>query len=234
MEPTGLIFAALDCDADSIEEWNRWYDLEHTPMNVCLEGVMLSRRYVCTPDLYKSRIVEAGSPFDGDRATFLTTYVLSGDPQAAFDAMSVELPKLYETGRMRFPAEKKTVREGDIFVTEGAVGRPDLQLERRDVPFLYHHSLVLVQRRGADDRAAKIAELDGVLGVWTSQSRSRPGVYLDLIFVEDDPARRAREIREAVPHTAEVVLDTPYELINPLDYPWADAIRNSDLPKTVS
>ena len=79
MEPTGLIFAALDCDADSIEEWNRWYDLEHTPMNVCLEGVMLSRRYVCTPDLYKVRIVESGSPFDGNRATFLTTYVLSGD-----------------------------------------------------------------------------------------------------------------------------------------------------------
>ena len=101
-------------------------------------------------------------------------------------------------------------------------------------PSCYHPAVVLVQRRGADDRAAKIAELDGVLGVWTLQSRNRPGVYLDLIFVEDDPAGRARAIREAVPHTAEVVLDTPYQLINPLDYPWADAIRNSDLPKTIS
>ncbi|MCU1391285.1 MAG: hypothetical protein JWL72_4623, partial [Ilumatobacteraceae bacterium] len=36
MEPSGIIFAALDCDADAIETWNRWYDLEHTPMNVCL------------------------------------------------------------------------------------------------------------------------------------------------------------------------------------------------------
>jgi hypothetical protein len=233
VEPTGLIFAALDCDADSIEAWNRWYDLEHTPMNVCLDGVMLSRRYVCPPDLHAARIVESGSPFDGGRATFLTTYVLSGDPQLAFDAMSVELPKLYETGRMRFPADKKTVREGDVFLTEAAVGRPDLQLERRDVPFLYHPAVIVVQRRGADDRAVKITELDGVLGVWTLQSRNRPGVYLDLIFVEDDPAGRARAIREAVPHTAEVVLDTPYQLINPLDYPWADAIRNSDLPKTV-
>ncbi|MGR7001735.1 hypothetical protein ACU686_33050 [Yinghuangia aomiensis] len=31
MRPTGIIFAALDCDADVIEAWNRWYDLEHTP-----------------------------------------------------------------------------------------------------------------------------------------------------------------------------------------------------------
>jgi hypothetical protein len=234
VEPTGLIFAALDCDADAIEEWNRWYDLEHTPMNVCLGGVMLSRRYVSPPDLHAARVVEKGSPFDGGRATFLTTYVLTGDPQDAFDDMSVELPKLYETGRMRFPADKKTVREGDVFVTEGAVGRPDLQLVQRDVPFLYHPALIVVQRRGTDDRAAKIAELDGVLGVWTLQSRSRSGVYLDLIFVEGDPAQRAVAIREAVPHTAEVVLDTPYQLISPLDYPWADAIRNSDLPKTIN
>ena len=84
MEPSGLIFAALDCDADAIEEWNRWYDLEHTPMNVCLAGVMLSRRYVATPDLHAVRLTGEGSPFAGGRATFLTTYVLSGDPQDAF------------------------------------------------------------------------------------------------------------------------------------------------------
>ena len=51
MEPSGIIFAALDCDADAIEAWNRWYDLEHTPMNVCIDGVMLSRRYVSPPAL---------------------------------------------------------------------------------------------------------------------------------------------------------------------------------------
>ena len=41
MEPTGIIFAGLDCDADSIEAWNRWYDLEHVPPNVSMTGVML-------------------------------------------------------------------------------------------------------------------------------------------------------------------------------------------------
>jgi len=73
MEPTGIIFAALDCDADAIEAWNRWYDLEHTPMNVCLDGVMLSRRYVAPPALHAARVVPEGSAFAGGRATFLTT-----------------------------------------------------------------------------------------------------------------------------------------------------------------
>jgi hypothetical protein len=36
-----------------------------------------------------------------------------------------------------------------------------------------------------------------------------------------------------VPHTTEVLVDAPYLLIDPLSYPWAEAIRSSDLPKTV-
>jgi hypothetical protein len=234
MEPTGVIFAALDCDADAIEAWNRWYDLEHTPMNVCLDGVMLSRRYVSPPDLHAARLTAADSPFAGGRATFLTTYLLAGDPQRAFDAMSVELPKLYDEGRMRFPAEKKTVREGDVFEARAAIGRPDLQLHPRDVPFVGHTGVIVVQRHGDDGRAARVVELDGVTGAWTLESRSRPGRFLDFFFVEDDPAGRATAIREAVPHTADVVVDAPFLLIDPMRYPWADTIRASDLPKTVA
>jgi len=234
MEPTGIIFAALDCDADAIEAWNRWYDLEHTPMNVCLDGVMLSRRYVAPPALHAARVAADGSPFGDGRATFLTTYVLAGDPQRAFGAMSTELPHLYEEGRMRLPAEKKTVREGDVFEAREAVGRAELQLRERDVPFVGHTGVIIVQRRGADDRARRIAQLEGVTGVWTLASRTRDGLYLDMIFVEDDPGRRAIAIRDAVPHTADVLLDAPFLLINPLRYPWADEIRASDLPKTIA
>jgi hypothetical protein len=233
MEPTGVIFAALDCDADAIERWNRWYDLEHTPMNVCIDGVMLSRRYVAPPALHAARLVAEGSPFAGGRATFLTTYVLAGDPQVAFDAMSVELPKLYGDGRMTFPAEKKTVREGDVFEGQEAFGRPELQLRRHDVPFVGHGGVIVVQRRGADDRCHRIVKLEGVTGAWTLASRTRPGLYLDMIFVENDPLECALAIREAVPHQAEVVVDAPFLLINPLCYPWAEEIRLSDLPKTI-
>ena len=230
-----MIFAALDCDVDSIERWNRWYDLEHTPMNVCLEGVMLSRRYVATPELHAARLAGAGSPFAGGRATFLTTYVLAGDPQDAFAAMSTELPKLYEAGRMTFPADKKVVREGDVFAGTDAVGHPSLQLEPRDVPFVGHTGVIVVQRRGEDNgRAAKVAQLDGVTGTWSMESRTRPGLFLDLVFVQGDVGRHAIDVREAVPHAGDVLVDAPFELIDPLRYPWAAAIRASDLPRTIA
>ena len=202
-------------------------------MNVCLDGVMLSRRYVAPPELHAARLTADGSPFAGGRATFLTTYVLGGDPQIAFDAMSVGLPKLYETGRMTFPASKKVVREGDVFAGTTAHGRPSLQLTAREVPFVGHTGVIVVQRRAEDGRAAAIAELDGVTGVWTMESRNRPGLFLDMIFVEDDPAGRAVSIRAAVPHTTEVLLDAPYLLIDPMRYPWAESIRRSDLPATI-
>jgi hypothetical protein len=134
---------------------------------------------------------------------------------------------------MTFPAEKKTVREGDVFAAEATAGRPALGLRPRDVPFVGHTGVIVVERRGVDDRARRIVDLDGVTGAWTLQSRTRPGLYLDFIFVEDDPAGRALAIRDAVPHTAEVILDAPFLLIDPLRYPWADEIRESALPKTI-
>ena len=70
--------------------------------------------------------------------------------------------------------------------------------------------------------------------MWSLESRNRAGLSLDLLFVEDDPGGQAAALREAVPHTAEVVVDAPYLLIDLMRYPWAAAIRDSDLPKTVS
>jgi len=234
MEPTGLIFAALDCDLDAIEAWNRWYDLEHTPMNVCLDGVMLSRRYVATPRLHELRIAVPGSPFDGGRSTFLTTYVLAGDPQVAFADMSEELPRLYDEGRMTFPAAKKAVREGDILSGEHAQGRPGLQLRRRDVPFVSHDGVVVVQHQDPDGRLAAVVELEGVAGAWRLQSRRRPGTYVDMYFVEGDPGEAALAIRAGAPHRGEVMVDAPYLLIHPLHYPWAEELRSSDLLATVA
>jgi hypothetical protein len=235
VEPSGIIFAALDCDADAIEAWNRWYDLEHTPMNVSLAGVMLSRRYVAPPELHAARVTADGSPFAGGRATFLTTYVLGGDPAVAFEAMSVELPKLYEQGRMTFPAEKKVVREGDVFAGTAAVGDPVRQLTAADVPFVGHTGVIVVQRHQADPgRAERLVGVEGVHGVWTMESRNRPGLHLEMTFVEGDPAAMARALRAEVPHGGDVVLDAPYALIDPLRYPWAEAIRASDLPATVA
>src|SRR5436190_15812021 len=236
MEPTGVIFAALDCDADAIERWNRWYDLKHTPPNVALDGVMLSRRYVAPPALHAARVAAKDSPFAGGRSTFLTTYVLTGDPAVAFDAMSTTLPKLYDSGRMTFPADKKVVRDGDVFVSRAAASSPAIALPPNEVAFVGHTAVIVVQRRGAQDayraRAEKLVTLDGVQGVWTLESKNRPGLALDMVFVEGDPVAVAEGLRAGAPHPpdGEVVVDAPYRLINPLHYPWADEIRSSDLP----
>src|SRR4051812_40124337 len=145
--------------------------------------------------------------------------------------------ELVAAGRMAFPDDKKAVREGDVFATVDAVGSTETRCVARDVPFVGHHGIVAVQRRGGDDgRASRMVELDGVHGVWTLESLTRPGLRLDLVFVEGDVAAAARRLRTDAPDVADtdVVVDSPYLLIDPLRYPWADAIRMSELPRTVA
>jgi len=240
MQPTGIIFAALDCDADVIEAWNRWYDLEHTPPNLLLDGIVQSRRYVAPPALHDVRVATDDSPLAGGRATFLTVYTLTGDPSVAFAGMSGLRETLVAAGRMAFPDDQKAVREGDVFRSVAAVAAPHTRCVPEDVPYLGHTGIVVVQRRGAPEaalaRAARLVAVDGVHGVWSLASCTRDGLELDLAFVEGDAAAVALAMREAEPHdpATSVVVDAPFQLIDPLRYPWADAIRASSLPRTVS
>lgn len=240
MRPTGIIFAALDCDAELIEAWNRWYDLEHTPPNVLLDGVMSSNRYVAPPECHAARAVRDGAPFAGGRATFITIYTLTGDPVAAFDGMSGLRDRLVAGGRMEFPEDRKAVRQGDVLAGIAAVAAPATRCEADDVPFLGHTGVIVYERSGdhvaGRARAASLVERDGVHGVWTLASHFRPEVEADLVFVEGDVAAMARELRRAVPvpDGVEMIVDAPFERIVPLHYPWAQAIRDSDLPATVA
>lgn len=240
MEPSGIIFAALDCDADVIEAWNRWYDLEHTPPNILLDGVMLSHRYVAPPPLHATRRCADGSAFANGKATFLTVYTLTGDPATAFAGMSGLRDQLVAQGRMAFPDDKKVVREGDVFTSVAATPSVPTRLVPGDVPFVGHTGLVVIQRRGEEaagrKRAASLTELEPVHGVWSLESRNREGLELDLVFVEGDAAAAAELLRQQAPVPAgvEVLVDAPFDLIVPLHYPWADAIRASDLPQTIN
>jgi hypothetical protein len=237
MRATGVIFAALDCDADVIEAWNRWYDLEHTPPNLLLDGVMLSRRYVAPPRFHQARVADPGSAYSGGRSTFLTIYWLTGDPAKAFAGMVGLREQLAGAGRMAFPDDKKAVRDGDVFEAVAAVANPVTKLVPDDAPFVGHTGVIVVQRRGNQqagrERAAGLVSCDGVLGVWTLRSLHRKDLELDLVFVEGDPAALAGEIRAARPHPDGVMVDAPFQLIDPLRYPWADDIRQSSLPATV-
>jgi hypothetical protein len=238
-----MICAVLDCDADSIEAFNRWYDLEHVPPNVSLAGVMSGRRYAAPPDLHALRIADPSSPLTGGRGSFVTIYTLCQPPAEVVASMAELREVLYATGRMTFPAEKKVVRDGGAFELVSAVSSPDLALPAIDVPFVGHNGVLMVRRRGSDAVAAwyhgdwsnQVAELDGVHGVVSLRIPGGDGDELDLVFLEGDVADRTAALRAAVPHHPDVtlVLDAPFVHIDPLRYPWADAIRDSDLPKTI-
>ncbi len=245
MEPTGIIFAALDCDVDSIEEWNRWYDLEHVPPNVSMPGVMLGRRYVATPDLHAVRVVAPDSGFANRRGTFLTIYTLCGDPAHAFDDMTVLRDKLYDGARMTFPADKKAVREGDVMVLRWAQADPGRTCLPIDVPFVGHTAILVVQRRGdaavsdwyRDAWAPAVVALEGVHGIMSLTSATRPDLEIDIVFLEGDTVARTVAVRAAAGghhRDATIVLDAPFDLIDPLRYDFAATIRASDLPKTVA
>jgi hypothetical protein len=73
------------------------------------------------------------------------------------------------------------------------------------------------------------------MGVWCLESRLREGIELDIVFVDGNAADAAIAMRAAEPADAstEVLVDAPFDRINPMNYPWADTIRNSDLPATI-
>lgn len=244
MRPTGLICAALDCDLDSVEAFNRWYDLEHVPPNVAMDGVMLGLRYVATPALHALRRVDGSSPLSGGHGSFLTVYTLCAPPLEVVAAMSVLRDELYATDRMRFPADKKVVRDGGALTIVSAASSPGLDLPPDEVPLVGHTGILLVRRRGDEavgtwyrnEWAPTVATLAGVHGVVSLAFGGPADDQLEVVFFEGDAAHHTAAIRSAVPHhaDAEVVVEAPFERIAPLHYPWVRELEQSDLPRTIA
>jgi len=205
---------------------------------------MLGHRYVAPPALHDTRRTDAGSPFSDGRSVFLTIYTLCVEPSSAFDDMTVLRDKLYDGDRMRFPADKKVVREGDVLKLQYALGDPSGTLEAEDVPFVGHTAIIVLQREShesldgwyATDWTPRVVALDGVHGVVSYSSVTRDGLVLDMVFVEGDAATRLAQLRADAPLHPDttVVVEAAWDLIQPLHYPFAEVIRASDLPRTVA
>ena len=245
MIPTGIIFATLDVDLDAIEQWNRWYDLEHTPPNLWLPGVMLSRRYVAPPELHAVRVVDPGHGMADQHVSFVTIYTLCEPPAETVAGMSTLRDKLYAEHRMNFPPDKKIVRPaGGAMSFISGVSSKDILLPSEEVPFVGHTGMLVVHRRSDDTVgewyrttwSEQVVALDGVHGVATFQPGHLQGEQFDIAYFEGDPVEQTKAIRAAAPHhpDATILADAPFLLINYLDYPWADRMRASSLPQTIN
>jgi hypothetical protein len=239
VDVSGIIFASVDCDADAVEDWNRWYDLEHLPPNIALPGIMSGKRYVAPPALHEVR--EPADRLDGfadGRGVHVTVYTLHGDPTQVLADMTSTRDVLEDAGRM-FAPEKKIVRAGDAMTLSWGVADPALQADPRDVPHVQHTSIRVVMRRGGDDAARDVAAravaVDGVHAVLAHRSINDATLDLDLYLLEGDPAAVTRAARAAAPYgpDTDVVLDAPFQVIVPFEYGFAEEIRASSLPQKI-
>jgi hypothetical protein len=240
MDVSGIIFASVDCDADAIEDWNRWYDLEHLPPNIALPGIMSGKRYVAPPALHDVREpADRLEGFAAGRGVHVTVYTLNGDPAQVLADMTTTRDELEAAGRM-FAPEKKVVRAGDAMTWSWGVADPVLRADAIDVPHLQHTSMRAVMRRGGDDAArhevaAAAVAVDGVHAVLGHRSITDASLDLDVYLLEGDPVAVTRAVRAAAPygHHTEVLLDAPFQVIVPFDYGFAREIRASSLPQKI-
>ena len=240
MEATGIIFTALDTDHDNIETWNRWYDLEHLPPNLAMPEIAGGCRYVAPPELHAIRLPSTNTHpgFDAGKGVNVTIYLTAVDPGEAIQAMTDFREVLVAAGRME-GAGNRVVRTGDAMDLSWVVGDPALRLDDRDVPHLGHTGIRVVLRRGGSDSARAVAEaavaVDGVHGVMSCASRFFPGLEADIHLLSGVTADVTQALREAAPYgdDADIVLDAPFDGIAPLDYSFAERIRDSELPATI-
>jgi len=240
MDVSGIIFASVDCDVDAVEDWNRWYDLEHLPPNIALPGIMSGKRYVAPPSLHGVRAPDDRlEGFRDGRGVHVTVYTLAGPPTEVLADMTTYRDKLEAAGRM-FAPDKKIVRAGDAMTLSWGVADPALKADPEDVPHIQHTAIRVVLRRGGDDDArdtvaSRAVGVEGVHAVLGHRSVTDPGLDLDLYLLEGDAAAVTTAARAAAPYgpATQVLLDAPFRLIVPFDYAFAEEIRGSDLPRTV-
>jgi hypothetical protein len=240
VESSGIIIAALDCQPQAIETWNRWYDLDHLPPNVGLPGIMSGRRYVATPELNALRTGVAGSWWADQHASFLTIYTLCGDINETFGAMVTLRDELDAAGRM-FAEDQKAVRGGDGLTLERSTSRLGLTNQPSELPFLGHTGLVVLRRQEGGRYAAEdhdlLAEtlLSGATGsaLLSYQSQVVDGAGLHVLLLEDDLVSRSKLVADALGRgsTDAQFSQAGYGAIEPHSYAWADALRGAGLPR---
>lgn len=237
MDLTGIIFSTIDTDAEAVESWNRWYDLEHLPPNIAMGGVIAGKRYVAPPLLHEARLpAQPIDGFEGGKSVHATIYLLGAEPGQVIADMTTERERLIEAGRMD-GAGNRVVRSGDAATLSWAVGAPELRMAAQEVPHVGHNALRVVWRRGGDDPSATgeaAVGVEGCHGVASFAAVFQAGIDIDLYYLEGDAAEVTNALRSEAPYQGgEILVDAPFSVITPFDYAFAKDIRASNLPQTI-
>jgi hypothetical protein len=148
--------------------------------------------------------------------------------------------ELDASGRM-FAEDLKVVRGGDGLTLQRMSGRPGLRNRPDELPLLSHTGVLVIRaeaRSYADDDhdllAGALLKASGCLAVLSYASQVVPGTGLHLALLDGDVTEAARNSAVAFENLGSNGRfgHSAYEAITPLDYRWADSLRDSGLPAT--
>ncbi|MBI3743814.1 MAG: hypothetical protein HY261_05935 [Chloroflexi bacterium] len=249
MHVTAIGIGFIDAKPGAEEEFNRWYDLDHLPENVAIEGITGGRRYVATPDCKAARGAQPIEALSDGKGTFCTTYLFSGADIAPARAEMTSLAKrLAEDGRMYRRARTayfSTFRLARTFVRKGLPMAPEA------APWFGHTGIIVWMGDCADavEHARRLnwyddvhlpdlLEAQGILAGFRLEGMTPAEQYriVNLLFVDGDPTASMRDIMSRVPKwkAAGHLLESrpgvfkeqfrsPFRFISPLQYPFLKA-----------
>lgn len=236
MEIKAVSLGFTDCDQDFVQEFNRWYDLDHVPENIALPSILTARRYIATPELKTlRRNVNVTELADG-QGTFLATYWAGTNNM---DQVGAEMGQLFQD---LLPL-KRIFRQARIvfsqrFLSIGSwCNKAIPQVQPEAIPYLPHRGMMVVisdipdkNRRAEaeswyDVHVQEVLNVPGTMAFLRFESADIENRLLSLVLFEDDPKdtlmrmNETQQDRVAAPEGLfDRIFTGPYRLIKPLDY----------------
>lgn len=195
----GIMLAFLDIPSESVQEYNRWYDLDHRPEHVSKADVLGCERYVAPVSLRAA----PGQLVPEFHAAYLTVY-LHGGP---VDMTSDEASALWRD------KDRTINRQGRYWQTgrgthlsrwwlESAAARPTCHVSEEAIPYLGHRGVIVALGHGATPERRQEAvdwwdqvhlpDLFGVPGIlaavrFRAAADDGTGQVLHVLLCEDRP-----------------------------------------------
>ncbi|OBH99091.1 hypothetical protein [Mycobacterium sp. E2733] len=194
-EITTLFVSMATRHPDGLDaEYLRWHTLDHRPEQHRLAAVRASLRLVSTPACRAARTI-SGGPLD--RVDHVMTYFFT-DPAGlrGFNELSSALGNAGRKLPLLPPVER------GVYEVLTKAAAPRVKVGSDVLPWLPVRGVFLLVERGSAATDA-LAEVAGVAGVWSAESRqvdanlasAQAGQDITYCFLDDDPVVTAERLR---------------------------------------